>query len=83
MGNSGSTAVKATTAVFDFNLRADRPNTASLPPADGSAAATADLASLIKPPIGKHFSVEFTREELLSFFEKLDKVQQQIDALSS
>lgn len=33
--------------------------------------------------VAKNFSVEFSRGELLTLFEKLDRVQQQIDALSS
>lgn len=31
----------------------------------------------------ERFAVEFSREQLLTFFEKLDRVQQQIDALSA
>lgn len=31
----------------------------------------------------ERFAIEFSREQLLAFFEKLDRVQQQIDALSA
>lgn len=102
IGSSASTAIKTTTAVFDFSLRADRPPLSQLSRggssernnsegADKAAGnkpilSTRDYSTLLesKAPLEEKFSVEFSsREELLSFFEKLDRIQQQIDALSS
>ena len=63
LGSSADTAVKASTAVLDFALAAERPSGVT-------AAAT-------------HFSAQFSRAELLALFDKLDRVQQQIDELSA
>lgn len=65
MGSDASTAVKTTTAAFDFSLSAARPS--------GEPGAVAAAS----------FAVEFSRDELLGLFEKLDRVQQQMDALAS
>lgn len=65
MGSDAETAVKTTTAAFEFSLSAARPS------GEPDSAASAS------------FAVEFSRDELLGLFEKLDRVQQQMDALAS
>ena len=54
---------------------------------DASAIVQFSVASERPSSIGAStndsFSLQFSRDELLSFFEKLDKIQQQCDLLSA
>jgi hypothetical protein len=94
IGSSGVSSSKDLGAVFTFGL-GDGSDAASSRGAAAGAAGVAvvpagqpatSAASAGPAPVGAptatHFSVEFNKEQLLSFLERLDTVQQQIDALS-
>ena len=67
VGSTAATAIKETTGVLEFAVSQEKP-------APFGATTTTATDS---------FSVEFNRGELVEFLSKLDKIQQQIDSLSS
>jgi hypothetical protein len=95
MGSSADTAVKHTTAVFDFALGLPEAPAASAAAAKGegsllsasassvaSSSAAPGPSAMVHAPVTEVLSLEFDRAQLLSFLAQLDTVQQQIDALS-
>lgn len=77
VGSGAATGIKTTTAVLQFDLVKPPPSVA----AAGAATVAAGAAAM--PPATAAFQVEFSRDALLAFLEKLDAMAQQIDALSA
>lgn len=71
LGSTGAARAQATASLFEFSL--SNPDDAAEAAAAGGGA---------EAPVAEKFFVEFSHDQLYDFFMKMEKVQEQIDALS-